>query len=223
MRNNKEYYNDLVNSRQQYDCWDLSKAVPKEDIDYILEQFHRRAAVKQNRIKYKINVLDWSDPELRNDIFNFTMCEEDGLNPDGTCYKSPNAQTLAHWILVFDVDGNSLTKITNNELYEDALVEVGIAADFISHSAASIGLQTGFCRCLSKDQWKSINSINEKLDISNPSDKIALILGIGHGLEQKSMINPYTGESVRTWSRVLPERRKLPMEKYVTYYCNDEY
>jgi len=213
---NKEYYNDLINSRQQYDCWDLSKTVPKEDIEYILEQFHRRAAVKQNQVKYKINVLDWSNPKLRNDIFNYTLCEED----IGDVQLTPNAQSLANWILVFDVDGRGPRKINSRELREDALVEVGIAADFISHAATAIGLQTGFCRCIGHEEDFYNPILEKELNILNPKKNIALILGIGHGLANKSMINPYTGENVRTWSRVFPETRKISMDRYLKFHTN---
>ena len=119
--------------------------------------------------------------------------------------------------MVFDVDANGPRKINKTELYEDALVEVGIAADFIAHSAASIGLQTGFCRCFYNDDKELTQRVADALYIQNIEKKMALVLGIGHGIKGKSMTNPYTGKTVNCWSRVTPETRKLSSDRYITY------
>ncbi len=205
---NKEYYNDLINLRKQYDCWDLSKAVPKEDIEYILEQVHRRAAVKQNEIKYKLKVIDWSDPELRNDIFNYCVSKEETKTHS-------NGQTLAHWLILFQINRDFFSYNTRDD-FNDAMLEYGIALDMIAHSAASIGLQSGFCRCFYKG-YENKYRMFDKLNMPNGENDFIVAVGIGHGIEAPNMINPYTGEKIKTWSRWEPEHVHNPKPDINSY------
>jgi hypothetical protein len=193
-------WNEIVDQRRQYDCWDLEKPVEKQLIQDIFQEMHYNCPKKQNIPHIKMLVLDWSDPQLRSDIYDFSC-----LNEGASYGLTVNPQVLANYIVIFLLDLKSPYERPGH-------TSIGLHASFIAHAATARGLQTGFCQCndptlITSEQRLNIQSKLGIRDVEN----IQLILGVGHGLVKNSMINPYSGKRIPCWSRVDPEWTKLPL------------
>lgn len=182
-------WKQLIDARKQTHAWDMDKPVSKDVIDEILSELHRRVPVKQNRVHYKISVLDYSDPEFRNHYYEYCV---DRDNPDWRY----NPQVLAPYLLVFSFrdPGEFDEDFSNNGFDEYAkqlsCIETGLASDFIVHAAAARGLNCGFCRCYDNKYIKT-NLIESKLGLNSVRD-IILSIGIGYAANSQETYNPYT-------------------------------
>ena len=88
------------------------------------------------------------------------------------------------------------------EHYAISHIQIGILSDFIVHAAAARGLQTGFCQCHGDELTPEQHiNIKNKLKI-NDSSEIRLLLGLGHGIKEESMIHPFNKKPVKCYARV---------------------
>lgn len=199
-------WDEIVKNRRQYDCWDLDKELPLATVKEIIQETHTFSAKKQNRPEIEMLVVGWEDAKLRDDIWWYTTLDEAHRD-----VLTINPQVLAHYLVIF----------VRPKEWKDPIcyISVGIQADFIAHAAAARGLQTGFCQCtddknLHPDQ---IQNIKDKLGLEDIDD-ITLILGLGHGIVENSMINPYSGESVKCWARIDEKVDPVPpMDQYIKF------
>ena len=182
----------LIDARKQTHAWDMDRKVNRQDIDDIFAELHRRAPVKQNRVHYKISVLDYDDPEFRNLYFHFCV---DRDNPN----HQFNPQMLAPYLLVFsyrnpgEFDADFSGDGFNEYAKQLSCIETGLAGDFIVHAAAARGLNCGFCRCY--DTKYKPELIESKLGIDSVHD-IIVSIGIGYAADAQETFNPYTGMMV---------------------------
>lgn len=193
MENLVESWKQLIEIRKQTHAWDMDREVNKQDIDDILAELHRRVPSKQNRVTYKLAVVDYSDPEFRDSYYEFCV---DRDNPNW-CY---NPQVLAPYLLVFsfrrpddfpyDFSGSGYDSYAK----QLSCIEVGLAGDFIVHAAAARGMNAGFCRCYDTKNAKT-PSIVRKLGLENIDD-IIVSVGVGYASDNNKTLNPHTGEMV---------------------------
>ena len=168
-------WKNLIDARHQ--TFIFENTVPsKYLIDDICSEIHARCPSKQNRVKYQLYVLDWTNQQLRMDLYQAT--DRKPSQPEWSKY---NPQVLAPYLFVWsDRDVGTVIlphdgKTDINEEYQNkhntkhAEMEVGISAMFTSLSAADKGLQSGYCRCIQSE------SIEEKYGFSP-----LLMLGIGY-------------------------------------------
>lgn len=200
-----EAWDKIIKNRRQYDCWDLEKELPLSTVQEIIQETHTFSAKKQNRPEVEIAVIGWDDPKLRDDLWWYTTLVEDHLDE-----LTINPQSLAHYLIIFLRPEKSNDPICN--------ISMGIQADFIVHAAAARGLQTGFCQCTDDDlRPDQRQNILDKLGIDSLND-IELLLGLGHGVVGNSMINPYSGETVKCWSRIDKDVDPVvPMDQYIKF------
>lgn len=186
-------WKQLIEDRKQTHAWDMEKEVNRQDIDDMLAELHRRVPSKQNRVTYKLSVIDYSDPEFRDSYYQFCV---DNDNPNW-CY---NPQVLAPYLLVFSFRSPAdFPYDFSDSGYDDnakqlSCIEVGLASDFIVHAAAARGMNAGFCRCYDTAHEK-VHSISEKLGLESV-DEIILSIGVGYSSNRAKTLNPYTGEMV---------------------------
>lgn len=184
----------LIEVRKQTHSWDMDQEVSRETIDDILAELHRRSASKQNRVLYKLSVLDYSDPEFRNTFYEFCVEPSD----TGWC---ENPQVLAPYLLIFSIrnPGDDPYDFANigfdNFAKQLSCVEIGIASDFIIHSVAAHGMNSGFCRCFNREDIKTSQYIADKLGLKH-IDEMVLCIGIGYPNNKFETLNPYTGKMV---------------------------
>lgn len=200
-----ESWDEIIKKRRQYDCWDLSKDLPLETVKEIILEAHTFAAKKQNVPHMEIFAISYDDPELRDALWHYSTLWERNQ-------RTVNGQVLANYLIVFVSKEHHRTPID--------YIHIGIHSDFIAHAAAARGLQTGFCKCTDDDLTvDQQNYIKQKLNIEE-LDNIILMMGLGYGLENNSMIHPISGEEVYCISRAETEKDydlETPPDEYIRF------
>jgi nitroreductase len=199
--------------------WDLSKTIPQEDIDLIINAA-TNCPSKQNMNLYKLHVI--TDRDKIEEIYELT---------ETFSGHRKNPQVLAHLLLAFEEadpteprssdakrlywngqsKGDRPTDISDEERQEglksfegdkmsvrnDRNQAIGVAAGFSNMVATVLGYNTGCCKCLHQDGAKTILG-NEQ--------RIALMMGIGIKDETKPRREDHDqGQIVESFS-------KLPIE-----------
>jgi nitroreductase len=173
----------IIKSQHCQRNWDLSKSIPQEDIDLIVNAA-TQCPSKQNLAFYKAHFI--TDRNLIDQIHEFTRHPSRHPNYE----TETNSQILANLIIVFEKNNfypNLKTDIYRNEetrdflkcaiteaqkdnLKRDAHMAVGIAAGYVSLTSNILGYSTGCCACFdSEGISKLLNLENEPL----------LLMGIG--------------------------------------------
>lgn len=182
--------------------WDLTKQMPQEDIDLIIEAA-TQCPSKQNLDFYSVMVIQ--NQEIQQEIYKNTLDRPDGRS---------NPQVLANLLLLF------LPKIPTeprnaevlvqwagvNDKYIDRMVDidrdqaVGIAAGFVNVISQSLGYSTGCNKCF------NTQAVMDILGIDAPP---ILMMGVGYkDLGRPRRQDQVTNEEIASY-------RKLPIE--VTY------
>jgi len=191
-------WQDMIKSRHTTFGWS-DKEVTKQQIQDIMDDLYNYAPSKQAMMPYTIKVMDWSDPQLRNQIFAWTHRDSDQT----VSQDYGNPQVLAPWLLAFSprrpVEDDEYAVYEgegNTRFFEKmANLEIGIASSFIVWSAESRGLSTGYCGCLNEIGTKPL--LDTKLSPNNPDpEPTSVLLGIGYKDETNpvSYLDPRTGE-----------------------------
>lgn len=218
-----DVWKELIEARIQTTSWDLDYNVNLDLIKEISNEIHRRAPSKQNGVTYNMHWFDWSNPELRNDIYEFSV---DRSNPDSSKWKY-NSQVLANWVVVFTLRQSNFVDPDNPDLKLSSQVkesishlEIGLAAHMLIHGAKARGLDCGFCRCFdykSKTRDRLIPALNVPI-----IDDVFLILGVGKASNDITRTkNLYTNEFVVAESDRGFKWQKEPkplMEEYIFYH-----
>ena len=179
------YWSQILENRKQTFVW--KETVPDRSIiKSIIKEVHDFCPSKQKRVPYKIEVLDWSDIERRNNIFALTWCSEN------TVFDRRNPQVLAPYLitLAFRDTGSD----EHNVNYQ---LELGMAAMFITLSAANYGLDTGYCGCYHGEDFE-------------------LAIGLGYAAKDRSeYFNPILKKYVKAPGvPILSEESKPEIEEY---------
>ena len=191
-------WQDMIQNRHTTFAWS-DKEVTKEQIQEILDDHFNYVPSKQSMLPYTIKVLDWSDPDLRNQIFAWTHRNEDHSVEEDL----GNPQVLAPWLLAFcprhpvEDDEYDVYKGEAKRTFFEKMshMEIGIASSFIVWSAAARGLSTGYCGCMNELE----GSKRKIAKVLNPGDKDpdepTVLLGIGYkDHEATSYLDPRTNK-----------------------------
>ena len=155
--------------------WLEDKAMPQEDIDYIIEACTTMPS-KQNIPYYSIAYT--TNREVIDALFN---ASEDPRDLEFTRRK--NSQTRANLVMIWIDNPDFSHKIGNwNKVQrmiheQDTIFSVGIAAGAAALAGVEKGYRTGFCKCFDETKVKNIlRPVTGKL---YKKTQIRLMLGIG--------------------------------------------
>ena len=181
----------------------------KAMINEILDAVHQYAPSKQNRIRYNIEVYRNDDPEKRMKIY------EAGKSSPVRKDARHNPQLLAPWLLFLsnrDVknQGHSMKGFVETEPNEipsegEIGMDIGLAASYIILKAIDMGLNYGYCACITKQEnFKGI--VN---DYNSPR----LIISLGYRNDAKGWICPVYNK----WEPIVPQTFKPEKYEYIRY------
>ena len=197
-----DFWKELIDTRIQTTSWDLDYLVNIDVIKEIVDEVHRRAPSKQNGVRYKMHLFDWSNTEIRNNLYEFAV-DRNQPTPE---YYNYNSQVLANWLVVFTSKLSSFadpnTNLADDKLRSDLVghLEIGLASYFLIHGATVRGLDSGFCRCYDFD-YQNRDHICKALDIEETED-VCLMIGIGKAKTENidTTLNLHTGLEVNSQS-----------------------
>lgn len=177
--NNNDIRKAIHRSQHTQRNWDLSKQIPQEDVDTLIESV-TQCPSKQGRPYYKVHAI--TNRDIIEKIHAKT--EGFGLVFEGTTVKSQtNPQTLANMVLVFEQNTDigaahhPAYKNTFDTVQRDTDMAVGIAAGYLNIVANMMGYRTGCCLCYQP---------NELQDTLGLEGKPLLIMGVGYANEDMS-------------------------------------
>jgi hypothetical protein len=200
-------FNSIIKNRKTNFSWS-NQEVNKQLITDIITTVINCVPSKQNKFPYTIDVFDWSEPNLRNDIFFHTHRDlNESVNTD-----RGNPQTLAPILLVFthrimtnkDIGRHSELKEAG---YKSTIgnLEIGIVSAMLMLAFEDAGLATGFCQCIND---KSV--LGKKLN----RDKVVLMMGVGYPSDATTYFDPRINAQKNIPNFHNP---KPPIEKIVNY------
>lgn len=214
-------WKELIDARRQCDVWDYSKEIARQEIEEILRECHWRVPSKQNQMDYEVMVLDWSDPQLRQDIYEFATVWIDDNDPFYKEGAEPqlgrNPQVLAPWLLIFknvnvNTKQNGVDDVTRS-------CEMGMLSMMITLAAKLRGLDSGFSRCIQGYDFNP--ELCDRLGMDRDLLRFGFFLGIGYSTPEwkrsdklATMINPATGEIVYSGISGNPEESNRPRPKF---------
>jgi len=159
----------VIKSQHCQRNWDLSKAIPKEDLD-LLVFAATNCPSKQNVSFYNIHVI--TNREIIEKIHEQTT----GFNYNGRLMT--NSQTLANVLIIFTENKGygqwykeTVHADSESAVERDRHMATGIAAGYMNLLASMLGYGTGCCACFNNDGIKNILNIDSN---------IVLLMGIGH-------------------------------------------
>ena len=180
MKNIAELKEIIHKSQHCQRNWDLSKEIPQEDLDIMLEAI-TQCPSKQNKAYYKIHLI------TNREVIEKAHASTVGFGNylvihENTAKMQPqtNSQVLANLLVVFEkYTGDNVQHRPNLEFELDKKdaatavdrnTAVGIAAGYLNLSASMLGYSTGFCGCFKADEMQEVLGLdNEPL----------LLMGIG--------------------------------------------
>ena len=165
--------------------WDLSKDIPQEDIDLIVESA-TQCPVKQNLNFYKTHVITNRDKIKK--IHSHTQ----GFELNGKFETNP--QTLANLLLVFTKDHPKARRTKEevkhgsktNSFHDDRLQATGIAVGYANLVSTMLGYETGCCKCFDSDE------VAKELNGEEP----VLMMGIGYPDTNRSRLEHHNDPSI---------------------------
>lgn len=200
-------FDSIIENRKTNFSWS-DQEVDKQLIKDIITKVIEHVPSKQNKFPYTIDVFDWSNPELRNDIFRHTH-----RDTTETIYTDPgNPQTLAPILLTFthrimsDEDIGRQVELKEKG-YKSAIgdLEIGIVSTMLMLAFESVGLATGFCQCINEK-----DALGKKLN----RNKVVLMMGVGYPSDAKTYLDPRINAQKKIPSYI---NVKPSVEKIVTY------
>ena len=142
----------VIRSQHTQRNWDLSKEMPQEDIDLLVDAA-TNCPSKQNFAFYKVHVI--TDRKVIEQVHANTT----GLgftNKNGESEITTNSQTLAHVLFAFEDVSRSERYKQKWAEHDDAVefnwardqhMAIGIAAGYLNVVASMLGYGTGCCAC----------------------------------------------------------------------------
>jgi nitroreductase len=163
-----EIKKNIIKSQHCQRNWDLTKSMPKEDLD-LLVFAATNCPSKQNVAFYNVHVI--TNRDLIEKIHSTTS----GFDYNGKTVT--NSQTLANTVFVFTENKgygewfkNAVINDQQHTLERDRHMATGVAAGYLNLLASMLGYSTGCCACFNNDSLKSTLNIDSN---------ILLIMGIG--------------------------------------------
>lgn len=200
-------FNSIIENRKTNFSWS-DQEVDKQLITDIITKVINCVPSKQNKFPYTIDVFDWSDSDLRNDIFFHTHRDvNESVNTD-----PGNPQTLAPILLIFthrimsDTDIGSQVEL-KEEGYKSTIsnLEIGIVSTMLMLAFEDAGLSTGFCQCINQKDM-----LGKKLN----RDKVVLMMGVGYSSNATTYFDP----RIAAQKKIPAYSNKKPsIENIVTY------
>lgn len=167
--------------------WDLTKEIPKEDRDLIVEAATNSPS-KQNLNYFNLHVIEDRNmiekihsntkgfgPIYKDFDANKTPHErsKDGRahyqegNGEGDWYT--NSQVLGQMLLAFTKNEPTQIREQNDSYEEDRAMAIGISAGYVNVIATQMGYSTGCCKCMDS------SAVKELLGGESP----VLLMGVG--------------------------------------------
>jgi hypothetical protein len=177
-------FNRTYSKRRSTFNFDLTKDFDMDAFKNVIELFSSNMPSKQFKFPYQIDILDWSDRQLRKDIFYGTM-------PRGDTIKGKfNNQILAPVLISFteEIPGEYI-----------APVEIGMALMALTYLLQSNGFLTSFCQCI-----EDPNSLGPRIT-GKDNTTLRVILPVGqHAYPEgtPSIPNPF-GEPINVKLNIL--------------------
>ena len=209
--------------------WDLSKKIPQEDIDLIIEAA-TQCPTKQNLNHYKTHVITdravIEKIEAASSIMEFGSADNSFLGFDGVRGYDEgtgptNSQLSANLVLAFTKDtpyqpsrdGDEAIRQSAEtdeemgkqaETYRDDLNQaVGIAAGYVNLASVMLGYSTGCCKCFDRAQVK---------EALGETREPVLLMGVGVSDPKRQRQEHHTDSSFRFGSH-------KNMRTYETHYA----
>ena len=154
-------WNELIYTRRQEKVFQENVCIPDEILDKILQQYYETMPSKQGLFPYKVDVLDWSNVDLRHFLYRHSFDLDDD---PVTCSKNP--QTLAPHLICLTADTKKDSYFCN--------IEKGMAAMHFSYAITNYGYSTGFCGCVSNP-----SGVAEALGYDPKFFETNLMIGVG--------------------------------------------
>jgi nitroreductase len=149
--------------------WDLSKHIPEEDKNLIIESA-TNCPSKQNLNYYKLHVIEDRDTIERihentkgfgpiYSDYDSKLREENAYDLDkgeeGQMYTNP--QVLGQMLLAFTKNEEPLLQRQEDDDWtEDRSMAIGIAAGYVNVVATQLGYATGCCKCMDSKAVENI-------------------------------------------------------------------
>ena len=210
------FWDTVIKTRQQ--TFLFNEIIPdKSVIDKILWELHEHSPSKQRKTPNRIDVLDWTNQQLRRDIYAGTYTPDE--SPDRF-----NSQTLAPYLLVFSKRNLSVEEIGLNDELNDwihfhnvAWNEIGMASMFVALSALSKGIDHGFCACI-----RNAKTICKEFPNMKQKDGPLVYLGLGYRSTDKTYTCPINGTEEQVFDKNfgqdgVPNDRKPAFQKYIGF------
>ncbi len=207
-------FDTVINNRKTNFTW-TDQEVDKDKIKSIINNALSKVPSKQKRMPYKIDVFDYSDKELRKEIFLHTK-RDSKLTDEQDSY---NPQILAPILLVFSMRNGvqALAKLNKRITEADKygykknkrviFMEMGIVSMSLMLALEAEGFATGFCECIENKK-----ELASKLNLSYPVD---LMMGVGYPSTKENYIDPNTNTVKDVyWEH---EHKRPSLDDVVTY------
>lgn len=172
-------FNDILYARRQEKVFLPDEVIPSDVLDDILYHFHATIPSKQGEYPYYVDVLDWSDEELRHDLYWHSFNEDDDRQ-----VSAKNPQTLAPILMCLTID-------KRDEVFGH--IEVGIAAMHLAYAITDAGWESGFCGCVIRP-----DEVAEKLGYTKENHITQLMIGVGKHNPSGRYICPISGTEKKT-------------------------
>lgn len=191
--NKIDYLTAVNNSQRCQRNWDLSKEVDDETIAWLMEIGYS-TATKQNLDTFEVVCIKdrsvireftkaATNPDYNRDLLNTRLKEQLKAG------RNQNPQTDSNLLFLFfhkpDVRISDIRQKREGCLPEDKIkfkrntaFEMGMSASAISIGANSVGMRSGFCRCVFHDILPKDILDQHNLD----TDDLEIMLGVGYTL-----------------------------------------
>ena len=178
--------------------WDLTKNIPQEDINLIVESA-TQCPSKQNLNFYKTHVI------TNRDIIEKIHDHTKGFIINDDFYT--NSQTIANVLLVFTEDHPKIKRdlirkfnketgkwnavkvdveLDSSNTNIDRFMALGVAAGYVSLVSTILGYHTGLCRCFDENALKNILN----------GEKTLLIIGIGYPDDARNRLEHHQNANI---------------------------
>jgi hypothetical protein len=200
-------FDSIIENRKTNFSWS-NQEVDKKLITNTITKVINCVPSKQNKFPYTIDVFDWSDPNLRNDMFFHThrdVTESVTTDPGNPQTLAPILLTFTHRIMTNEDIGSQVE--LKEEGYKSTIseLEIGIVSTMLMLAFEDAGLSTGFCQCINEK-----DVLGKKLN----RDRVVLMMGVGYPSNSTTYFDPRINaqKKIPAYSN-----KKPPIEKIVTY------
>jgi len=188
-------FNRTYSKRRSTFNFDLTKDFDMDAFKNVIELFSSNMPSKQHKFPYRIDILDWSDRELRKDILYGTM---PNTFPGQKCIY--NNQVLAPVLICF----NSVVPAP----YVSQM-EIGMALMALTYLLQSNGFLTSFLQCIQES-----DNLGKRIT-GEENTTLEMILPVGqHAYPKDTLTIPNPFEETTIYLKGNPTHQNTPNIKY---------